>query len=291
MSVQASTATQAVRMTTSEFRDGALPAGHLLPPPGLVTGADLAEGALALEALTTKQGRSDVKDVELQVARFRRASAEQTKKMLEAIQRQRELEKEEHSGFWAKLKSIASSVAKIASVVAAAASIVASGGATLPMVAGIAAVALSGGGMAVRELRLFGGASDKIGLGMEICGAATGLGGAAAAIFLRGAAATGALASAGKVVSASASGVNASALAGASAGGVVVAGIARDADREQANAEEAKGEVDRRHDESQQLIDWLRAVKASEREYVESTAKVIEASNQAAGAAAAGVKG
>lgn len=262
----------------------------LLPAPGLVTPVDVQEGALALEALQSRQGRNDMKDVELQVNRFRAASAEQTKKMMEAIRKMEEAEREKEHGFWASLKSIAGTVAKIAAVVAAGASIAVSGGAALPLIAGIAAVTLSGGGMLVRETRLFGDASDKVALGLEIGGAVCGLGGAAVALFAKGAAVASTAASVTKSIGGGAQIVNGVAMAGSSAATVALADLGRDAKRAETDAEEARGDIERNHQKEQQLIDWLEGMKESERQFVENTRGVLEAANEAANAAVAGVR-
>ncbi len=262
----------------------------LLPKPDLTGMSNLQDALSIIYAIQTKQGQADVKDGEVRAQTEKRASEAEYKRMMEAIAKAREAERESH-GFWASLKSVASSIAKVASVVAGVAAIVASGGAALPLVVGIAALTLSAGGMAIREFKLLGSDSDKIGMGMEVAGAAIGVGGCVAGALGAASAASDATAEVAQTTGAVAQTTNGAATVAAGAATIRLADIRHDGDLATADAEDARFAMERHHTELQQIIDAVDESQKTERDSLESTRKAIEACGQAADVAIAGLRG
>lgn len=288
--VSAATAASLARRPVAAFaRLGSQ--SSLLPPPasdfaGL---GNVEDGLLVAYADRIKQGAIEVKAAGSRVTEHKAAVAIEQKKMAEARERQQAAERASH-GFWAKLKKVATTIAKVASLVASAAAVVCTAGTGAPFAVAVAGLVLSGGGMAVRELKLLGKDSDKIGMGMELCGAAVGLGGA-----LGGAAAGVQVASQTAKI---ADGVRTGALVvGAAAAGVAgaatvkVAGYERDSGHAAADAEEASAHIAQHQLESRLVIEVLKSAKEAESDALAGTTKAIEACNQATEVAIAGVRG
>ncbi|MGD0526803.1 MAG: hypothetical protein ABSE49_16775 [Polyangiaceae bacterium] len=188
--------------------------------------------------------------------------------------------------FWNDLEKGALYVAKVAAVVGSAVVTTASFGAGAATIAG-AALLLSVGGEIVSDTKCFGNASTAIGVGMELGGAAVGVGGAAAA-------------SAGLVTmnlssaSKTALGVGAafSALGGTSeavAGGaqIVNADFAATAQHAAADAQQAVNQ----NAELQQSVGWeiddLKAASKTEKGRQQAVQGAIQANDQSTAAAAA----
>jgi hypothetical protein len=274
----------------------------MLPVPRLdAAGVGGVEDALSiLYADRLQQGLRDVRAVDVEARQNTRASEAQHKKLVEAIAQQRAAERDA-KGFWADLKKVASTVAKIATVVASAAAIVMSGGTGAPMVVAVAALVLSSGGMAVRELKLLGKDSDSIGMGMEIAGAAVGVAGGLASAANAGAQAASAAQTASNASSAAATTMKtvkttaqitaAVATATSATSGVVVADYVRDSELAAADAEEARGHIKQRQQQTTMLIETLRAAKEAESDALAGTMKAIDSCNNAAAVAIAGVRG
>ncbi len=277
---------------------GAPAAGSLLPKPSLdLAGLGGLPDALAvLYADRVKQGELDVHSVDIRARQNQRASDAQQKKMLEAIAQQRAAERDS-KGFWADLKKVASTVAKIATVVASAAVIVMSGGSGAPMVVAVASLVLSGGGMAVRELKLAGKDSDQIGMGMELAGAAVGVCGAvggamnAGAKAAEAAQATDSAVTAARTIKTGAQITGAAATATSATATVVIADYAKDAEMAAADAEEARGAMQQHQRDTSLLIETLKAAQEGQRDALSGTMNAIEACNKAAAVAIAGVRG
>jgi hypothetical protein len=188
--------------------------------------------------------------------------------------------------FWSDLEKGALFVAKVAAVVGSAVITAASFGAGAGTIA-LAALALSVSGEVVSDTRCFGSASQYIGLGLELAGAAGG--------FVAGATATVMTVAARTTLDI---GVGISAVGGGAevvAGGahVVNAGFAANVENATADAQEAVN----RGAELERTIDWvIDDVKASDKMYQEQ-AQTLEGAIQAhdhstaAAAASISVKG
>lgn len=278
-------------------RGEALPA-NLLPPPSSTVGAgELQDATLALFSAQSKQGQQDMKAGESQAKRQREATAEAQRKVEQALAEMREAQREA-SGFWGKLKSIAGTIAKVAAVVSAVAATAFSGGMAAPALCAVAALVLSTGATIVRETRLFGDLSDKIAMGMEITGAAVGVvGGCIGGFTSIGSAANTAATTASnaakvaKVVSTTAELVGGTATAAQGTATVVVAKYQRDADYAEADAEEARGEVQKHQRELALVTEWLKRTQEALQDAFETTAGAVQGLNQAMDVAIAGVRG
>lgn len=267
-------------------------AACLLPPPAAdIAGfGGLQDDLLVVYADRLKQGANEARSVGVEVVQHRQATAIEQKKMTEARERQQAAERASH-GFWAKLTKVATSIAKVAALVAGAAATVATGGTGAPFAIAVAGLALSGGGMAVRELKLLGKDSDSVGFGLEVAGAAVGAAGAVAGAMKGGVAATSATARIAGQVRGGAMVVGAAATGAAALGTVKVAGYVRDSRRAEADVEEARGRRDRHQSETHFLVETLEAAMAVEREALAGTAQAIDACNRATSVAIAGVRG
>lgn len=224
-----------------------------------------------------------------QAKAVKEASAKNLKKELDALAEQRKAEKEAQ-GFWSKLKKFAGSVAKVAAVVAGVAGAAFSGGSTLVAAAAIVAVGLSAGATVVRETRMFGDLSDKIGLGMEIGAAVIGVAGCGVGAFQAQKVAE-QTATWAKVTTAAAQVTGGAATATSAAAGVVIAGHQHDADEAAADAADARGWMEMQVTEKQMIIEWLERVSELESEATDTTVRTLEGCSQAADVAIAGVRG
>lgn len=279
---------------------GAARAGQmmsLLRPPSVdFAGLGGVQDALSLlYADRVKQGALDIRSVDTQARQQQRATEAQQKKLTQAIAEQRSAERAS-KGFWADLKKVASTVAKIATVVASAAAVVMSGGAAAGLAVGVAGLVLSGGGMAVRELKLLGKDSESVGLGMELAGAAIGIGACVAGAIQVGAATKAATLSpsatatwqsaktAARITAAVGTATSATA-------GVVVADYARDADLAAADAAEARGVMETQQRQLRLVVETLQAAQEAQRDALSGTIDAINACNNATAVAIAGVRG
>jgi hypothetical protein len=225
-----------------------------------------------------------------QLRAAKEATAKNLKKELDAIAEQRKAEKESH-GFWNKLKKFAGTIAKVSAVVAGVAGSVFSGGSSLLLVAAVVAVSLSAGAMVVRETRMFGDLSDKIGLGMDIASAVIGIAGCGVGLLKVGEQAAQQTAIWAKVTTASAQLTGGAATATGAAAGVVVADYQHDADLAAADAADARGQMEIQIRERQMIIEWLERVSDLEAESTDITVRTLEGCSQAADIAIAGVRG
>lgn len=264
-------------------------ASSLLPAPDPVGLAGTQDALVVLYAMQNEQGAIEQRGASIAVEQNKQVIKVNLDRYMKALEAQRDAEREAH-GFWSQLKSSAGTIAKIAGVVAGAAAVVASGGAGLPLVVGIAAVALSAGGTAVRELKLAGADSDKVSLGMEIAGAGIGLGGGIACALRAGAIAATATTTAARTTASAAQGVNAAATATSASAGVVVAGYQRDAEHARADAEDASGRMAIRQREIEWLIRVMSDAQQARSDSLETTRKAIEGCDKAADAAISGVR-
>lgn len=278
--------------TTSAAQAGAL----LRPPsPDFAGLAGIQDALTVLYADRVKQGALDVRAVDIQARQQQRATEAQQKKLTVAISEQRAAERASKGG-WADLKKVASTVAKIATVVASAAAVVMSGGAAAGLVVGVAGLVLSGGGMAVRELKLLGKDSESVGMGMELAGAAIGVGscvaGAVAAGAAANAASTASSATATWQTTKSAAQVTAAiGTATSASAGVVIASYARDSELAAADAAEARGAMEMQQRERRLAVEMLQAAMETQRDALSGTSDAINACNNAAAVAIAGVRG
>ncbi|MBX3190317.1 MAG: hypothetical protein KF819_25180 [Labilithrix sp.] len=263
----------------------------LLPSPAMDSAglAGVEDALLILYADRVKQGAIEIRSGEVEVARNRKASEVEQKRAAEARERQREAEKAS-KGFWGFLKKVASTIAKIATTVASAAAAVVTGGA-LGAVA-IAAVALSVGGTAVKELKLLGKLSDKIGIAMELGGAALSVGGTVASAF-KATEEVGktALELTLKKAERGAQIAFGAATATGAAASVKVAGYERDRDLAAVDVEAANGAMARFQRETRWILEALRSAKEAEAEDLRTIMATIEGCNRAAAVAIAGVRG
>lgn len=268
------------------------PAASLLPRPATdIAGfGGLQDELLVAYADRLKQGANEARSVGVDVVQHRQATAIEQKKMTEARERQQAAERASH-GFWAKLTKVAKSIAKVAALVAGAAATVATGGTGAPFAIAVAGLALSGGGMAVRELKLLGRDSDSVGFGLEVAGAVVGAAGAVAGAMKTAGAAASATARIAGQVRGGAMLVGAAATGAAAVGTVKVAAYARDGRLAEADAEEARGRLERHQSETHFLVEALDAAMAVEREALAGTAQAIDACNRATDVAIAGVRG
>ncbi|MBX3223781.1 MAG: hypothetical protein KF795_24930, partial [Labilithrix sp.] len=264
--------------------------GALLPVPDPAGLGDVEAGLLSLYALQSKQSAMAARDAELQVRTNQRANKAQLDAFKQAMQRQQNAERKAR-GFWAKFKKVAGTVAKIASVVASVAAVACSGGAALPLAVGIAGVALSGGGMAVRELKLLGKDSDKVGMWMEIGGAGIGLGSAAAAALGLTAAAASGGSSAMRTVGTGATLTNAGATGMAAGARIAIADHQHDADNAAVDGEASRLAMERLNREAKLIIESSESAAEASKEALVSTQKALESCNRAADVALAGVRG
>jgi hypothetical protein len=261
----------------------------LLPAPDPVGLAGLEDGLSALYAMQNEQMMQACRGAELDVAAREKQIAEQRALEKAATERQAAAMRKSH-GFWASLKKVASTVAKIAVVVAGAAAVVASGGAALPLAVGIAGVALSAGGAAVSELKLLGKDSEKIGMGLEIAGAVVGLGGsAAAALGVRALVGTGSTVV--KTIGTAAQVTNAAGTGASAAATIAIADYERDAGHAGADVQAAVFAIERGRRETKAIIESSEEGMAASRDALAATRGAIEATGRAADAAIAGVKG
>lgn len=272
----------------------AAPPGSLPPPPApdFAGVGSLQDALLTAYADRVAQGLNNARTVQAGVVNHRKDSAIQQKKMEEARSAQRAAERESR-GFWSKLKKVASTVAKIAAVVAGAAACVASAGTGAPFVIAVAAMALSTGGTAVRELKLLGKDSDKIGAGMELTGAALSVGSAGASALSTSATAASASSNAVTAtrVSSAATAVSATATVTSAGAGIGVAYHEREARMSEADFAKAQAAMDQHRVETRMLIAAYEAAEEAERDALAGTIKAIEATNQAATVAINGVRG
>lgn len=269
------------------------------PSPDLAGLAGVQDALTILYADRVKQGQVDVRSVDTQCMQQQRATEEQQKKLAKAIAEQRAADRAS-TGFWADLKKVGSTVAKIASVVAGAAAVVMSGGAGAPFVLGVAALVLSSGGMAVRELKLLGKDSESVGMGMELAGAAAGVGSCVAGALKVGATASSATATAGastatrttmQTVKTGAQITGAVGTATSATAGVVLASYAEKSELAAADAAEARGAIDTHQRERKIAIETLQAAEEAQRDALSGTIDAISACNNAATVAIAGVRG
>lgn len=262
----------------------------VLPSPDLSGLAHVQDALTVLYALRVEQGNAETTAVETAMTQQKERSRTQLSRELAAMDQARQAERDAN-GFWAKLKSVAGTIAKVAAVVGGAAAIVATGGAAVPLAVGIAAVALSAGGTVVRDAKLFGKDSDKVAFGMEIAGAAIGLGGSVAAAVGIGAAASSSASSLASNVGTAAQLTGATATGAGATAGIRIAVFRSDGEHARANAEDARGLMAARQREIEMLARTLADAKQAEREALDTTIKAIESSYQATNVAIAGVRG
>jgi hypothetical protein len=271
-----------------------------LPPPGIATPSDYQDALLLLMRDEVQQGSANKLVGQAQARKMKDATAVSLKKELEAIEDQRKAEKEAN-GFWSKLKKAAGTIAKIAAVVACVAGAVFTGGASLVGVLAIAALCLSGSAMLVRETKMFGKDSDKVGLGLDIAAAVVGIAACGAGLANVGTAAASTASTAASTATTAQTAAKTTAttaqLAGAAATGteaaatVVVADHQHDADMAAADAEDARGQMQMLSRERQMIMDWLQQVSELEADATETTVRTIEGCSKATDVAIAGVKG
>jgi hypothetical protein len=261
-----------------------------LPSPRLAGPAGYQDALLLLMQDEVQQASANKAIGALQARSAKEAIAKNLKKELDALAEQRKAEKESH-GFWNKLKKFAGTIAKVAAVVASVAGSVFSGGSTLLIAAAIVSVALSGGAMVVRETKMFGDLSDKIGLGMDIASAVVGVAGCGAGLLKLGGTAVEQTATWAKVTSSAAQLTGGAATAAGAVAGGFVAGAQHDADLAAADAEDARGRMEISTRERQMVIDWLERVSDLEAESTDITVRTLEGCSQAADVAIAGVRG
>lgn len=259
-----------------------------LPSPGLAGPADYQDATLLLMRADVQQASANKLLGQAQVNRNGEAVKTYRKKEAAALAEQQKAERESH-GFWAKLKKFAGTVAKVAAVVAAVAGSVFTGGSSLIIAAAIVAASLSAGAMVVRETHMFGKLSDKIGMGMEIGAAVIGVA-ACGAGALSAAGAVEKAATLAKVATTTAQVTGAAATATGAAAGVVVAGHQHDADLAAADGEDARGHVQMKESERQEVITWLTHVSQLEADATDTTMKIIEGCQHATDVAIAGVR-
>jgi hypothetical protein len=259
-----------------------------LPTPGVAGPADYQDALLLLMHADIQQGAATKALGQAQIAAHKQAIDTNRKKEAQAVAEQQKAENESH-GFWAKLKKFAGTVAKIAAVAAAAVSAVFSGGATLVAIAAIAAVALSGGAMVVRETRMFGDLSDKVGLGMDIASAVVGMAACGAGV-LGAVKAADETAKAVKIVTAGAQLTGALATGTSAVAGGFVAGYQHDADLSAVDAESARAQMATHSRDRQMVMDWLASVSDLEADATNTTMRTLEACNQATNIAIAGIR-
>jgi hypothetical protein len=249
---------------------------------------DVEVGLLAVYAMQNQQLASSYQAAENQVASRQAEIKSQKELELAAEERQRQAAKGS-GGFWSTFKKVASTVAKVATVVAGAAAVVASGGAALPLAVGIAGVALSAGGMAVRELSLLGKDSSKAGTWLELSGAAVGVGAAtAAALGVMSLAAEGS--DAMRTVGTAATATNAGGTVAAAAATVVIADYQRDAEHAAADVQAIRFAMERHHREIKMIIESCEDSTAATRDALQSTQKALESLSHAGDVAISGMK-
>jgi hypothetical protein len=261
-----------------------------LPAPGIAGPADYQDALMLLMRDDVQQASARKIIGQAQLRAAKEATAKNLKKELDAIAEQRKAEKESH-GFWNKLKKFAGTIAKVSAVVAGVAGSVFSGGSSLLLVAAVVAVSLSAGAMVVRETRMFGDLSDKIGLGMDIASAVIGIAGCGVGLLKVGEQAAQQTATWAKVTTASAQLTGGAATATGAAAGVVVADYQHDADLAAADAADARGQMEIQIRERQMIIEWLERVSDLEAESTDITVRTLEGCSQAADIAIAGVRG
>jgi hypothetical protein len=262
----------------------------LLPAPDVAGLGDVEAGLAALYAIQSKQTAFAVRDAEIGMQSNKHAIKAQVDAFKEAMRRQQVAERKA-SGFWAKFKKVACTIAKVASVVASVAAVACSGGAALPLAVGIAGVSLSAGGMAVRELKMLGKDSDKVGMWMEIGGACLGLGTAAAAAVGGTAAVASGGSNAMRAVGTGATLTSAGATGASAAARLVIADHQHDADLAAVDREASQLATERLRQEATRIIESAGAGVEASKEALVATQKALEACNQAAEVAIAGVKG
>jgi len=283
-------AARTASVVAGSARDGAAVGGRTpLPSPGVAGPADYQDALMLLMRDEVQQASANKLIGQAQARAVKEASAANLKKELNALAEQRKAEKESQ-GFWSKLKKFAGTVAKVAAVVAAVAGSVFSGGSTLVAAAAIVAVGLSGGATLVRETRMFGDLSDKIGLGMEIASAVIGIAGCGIGILQAGRAAE-QTATWARVTTSAAQLTGGAATATSAAAGMVVAGHQHDADEAAADAADARGRMEIQALEKQMIIEWLERVSELEADATDTTVRTLEGCSQAADVAIAGVRG
>jgi len=260
-----------------------------LPSPGIVGPADYQDASLLLLQADVMQSSANKALGQAEVERNRQEVKTYRKKEAEAAAAQEKAEEESH-GFWAKLKKVAGTVAKVAAVVAAVAGSVFTGGSSLIAAAAIVAAGLSAGAMVVKETHMFGKLSDKIGLGMEIAGAVIGVAAGGAGALQAGETAATQAPTWAKLTVAGAEATGATATATGAAAGCVVAGYQHDADEAAADGEDARGRMQMKQSEQQSVIDWLKRASQFEADATDATMKTIDGCNQAAKIAIAGVR-
>lgn len=266
-----------------------------LPAPGIAGPADYQDALLLLMSADVRQSAADKAFGQAQVTANKAAAETSRKREAQAVAEQAKAEKESH-GFWAKLKKFAGTVAKVAVVAAAAAGAVFTGGATLVALAAIAALALSGGAMVVRETRMFGNLSDKIGLGLDIASAVIGVAACGAGIYGAATTTASAAAAASQTATAVKVAVAGAQLTGAAANGTsalaggFVAGYQHDADLAAVDAESARAQLETHAHDRQLIMTWLAQVSDLEADAISTTMKTIEGCNHANDLAIGGVR-
>lgn len=288
--IGAVSAAQGVRTNAALPTTGTGKVLALLPPPDLSGLAETQDALTVLYAFRLEQGSVESRRVEVAMARQKQQSGAQLRRELAAMEAARQAEREAN-GLWAKLGSVAGTIAKISAVVAGAAAVVASGGTGTALVVGIAAVALSAGGTVVRETKLLGKDSDSIGLGMEVAGVAIGLGGSVAAAVGVASAATSSTTGLIGTVGKTAQMAKAAATGTSAAAGIRIAHFDADAEHARADVADAQFQMAARRRDTDFLVRTLTEAKEAEREALDTTIKAIEACNQAADVAIAGVRG
>lgn len=276
----------------------------LLPTASIAMMGDVADALSACMAgqsrLQVGEMRTASANVEDQKTKIRRAQEAFNK----AIDEQKEAERKANS-FWGKLKKVAGKIAKVAALVAAAAAAVGTGGVGLAGALAVGGVLLSTGGMAVSTLKVFGKDSDKIGMYMELAGAAVGAAGCVAGLM---AASQAAKAGAQGAATAAETATKASTFSRAmkyvqlgghlgamgagmtsATAGIVVAHHQFDADMAAIDKERAQQEEQRGSHELKSAIEFLKAADEASRELLDATSKTIEACSQASEAAMTGV--
>ena len=277
--------------------------GGLLPPPSLDLGgvADVEDALIGFFGEQAKQSASTMRLADAEARGHKAVSSAQNQRAQDEISKRVKAEREAKT-FWGKLKKLASSIAKIATTVASAVATVMSAGTAGAFAVSMAALVLSTSGTAIKELKLLGKASDKIGMGLELAGAVASAGSLvvdAAKNAVSGAAkaagaaagATGATANALSTVQTTATVIGSATTAASAAFRIKEADCVRDAELAAAEEADARGLAEVRDRQVRAVIETMKAAHEAETDALNATRSAIESCQRATEVAIAGVKG
>lgn len=274
----------------------------LLPPPtvDLAGVGDVEDALVGFFGEQAKQSASAMRLADAEARGHKAVSSAQNQRAQGEITKRVKAEREAKT-FWGKLKKLASSIAKIATTIASAVATVMSAGTAGAFAVSMAALVLSTSGTAIKEFKLLGKASDKVGLGFEIAGAVASVGGLV--VNAVKSAASGANAAAGaaeatstttKVLSTvekSATIVGATATVAGAGFRIKEADCVRDAELAAAEEEDARGIAEMRDRQVRAVIETMKTAHEAETDALNATRSAIEACHRATEVAIAGVKG